>query len=136
MPRALCLLVLLLLSVQPLRAEEVIERYDSRIVVAKDGTLTVTETIEVTAEGNRIRRGIYRDFPLTFTADDGRTREVGFDILSVRRNGADEPYRTESISRGVRIYFGSAERLLDAGRHTYELTYETTRQIRFFDTQD
>ena len=34
--------------------------------VAKDGELTVTETLRVRAEGRAIRRGIYRDFPLTF----------------------------------------------------------------------
>jgi uncharacterized membrane protein YgcG len=129
-------LSLFLSGIGAAHALEAIERYDSRIAVAQDGTLTVTETIEVTAEGNQIRRGIYRDFPLTFVDGEGRRREVGFKIVSVRRDGTAEPYHTESIDGGIRIYFGSADRLLEPGRHTYEFTYETTRQIRFFDTHD
>ena len=129
-------LCLLLSGLGTASALEAIERFDSRIEVSANGTLTVTETIEVTAEGDRIRRGIFRDFPLTFIDGDGREREVGFDILSVRRNGTEEAYHTERIDRGIRIYFGSSERLLDPGRHVYELSYETDRQIRFFDDHD
>lgn len=118
------------------RAEEYFDRYNSDIVVARNGTLTVTETMRVHAEGNRIRRGIYRDFPLTFTDADGREKEVGFKILGVERDGRPEPYHTESIRRGIRIFFGSSDTQLAPGFHDYRLTYETSRQIRFFDTHD
>ena len=40
------------------QAAEVIHRFDSVVEVARDGTLTVTETIRVRAEGNEIKRGI------------------------------------------------------------------------------
>lgn len=133
---ALLTLWLCLLVGGAARAEEYFDRYHSDIALAKNGTLTVTETIRVYAEGNQIRRGIYRDFPLTFVDAEGREREVGFEILSVERDGRPEPYRTETIRRGIRIYFGSADVLLDPGFHQYRLTYETTRQIRFFDTHD
>lgn len=118
------------------RAEEYFDRYNSDIVVARNGTLTVTETMRVHAEGNRIRRGIYRDFPLTFTDADGREKEVGFKILGVERDGRPEPYHTESIRHGIRIFFGSSDTQLAPGFHDYRLTYETSRQIRFFDTHD
>lgn len=133
---ALLTLCLFILFGGAARAEEFFDRYDSDIKVAKNGTLTVTETIRVYAEGNQIRRGIYRDFPLTFADADGRELQVGFEILSVERDGKPEPYHTENIRRGVRIYFGSADVLLDPGYHDYRLTYETTRQIRFFDSYD
>jgi len=138
MPRiaALLTLWLCLLVGGAARAEEYFDRYDSDIALSKSGKMTVTETIRVHAEGNAIRRGIYRDFPLTFTDAEGREKEVGFDIMSVERDGRPEPYRTENIRRGVRIYFGSADVLLTPGFHEYRLTYETTRQIRFFDTHD
>ncbi|WP_119254480.1 DUF2207 domain-containing protein [Shinella zoogloeoides] len=118
------------------RAEEYFDRYNSDIVVARNGMLTVTETMRVHAEGNRIRRGIYRDFPLTFTDADGREKEVGFKILGVERDGRPEPYHTESIRHGIRIFFGSSDTQLAPGFHDYRLTYETSRQIRFFDTHD
>lgn len=133
---ALLALWLCLLAGGAARAEEYFDRYHSDIAVAKNGTLTVTEAIRVYAEGNQIRRGIYRDFPLTFADAEGREREVGFKILSVERDGRPEPYHTESIRRGIRIFFGSADVLLEPGFHEYRLTYETTRQIRLFDTHD
>ena len=43
-------------------ADERILDYRSDIEVHEDGWLTVTETIRVRAEGNQVRRGIYRDF--------------------------------------------------------------------------
>ncbi|MGD9478206.1 DUF2207 domain-containing protein [Shinella sp. G-2] len=138
MPRiaALLALWLCLLVGGGARAEEYFDRYHSDIAVAKNGTLTVTEAIRVYAEGNQIRRGVYRDFPLTFKDAEGREKEVGFKVLSVERDGRPEPYRTETIRGGIRIYFGSSDVLLDPGFHQYRLSYETTRQIRFFDTHD
>ena len=46
------------------QAEEVIRDYHADITVLPDDTLEVTETITVNAEGNDIKRGIFRDFPL------------------------------------------------------------------------
>ncbi len=129
-------LFLLLAMVGAGRAEEVISAFHADIDVARDGEITVTETITVNAEGDRIRRGIYRDFPLTFVDAGGRTRKVDFEILGVRRDGAEEPYHTESAASGIRIYFGSADVTLRPGRHVYALTYRTSRQIRYFDTHD
>ena len=51
--------------------------------VAKDGELTVTETLRVQAEGSEMRHGIYRDFPLTFRDAGGTLREVTFSLLGV-----------------------------------------------------
>lgn len=117
-------------------AEEFISAYHSVIGVAKDGTLTVTETITANVEGNQIRRGIYRDFPLTFVDERDRRSKVDFKLLSVERDGDDEDYRTESINGGIRIYTGNADVLLPHGEHTFQITYETSRQIRFFDDHD
>lgn len=87
-------------------------------------------------EGNQIRRGIYRDFPLTFVDERDRRSKVDFKLLSVERDGDDEDYRTESINGGIRIYTGNADVLLPHGEHTFQITYETSRQIRFFDDHD
>ncbi|PTM98434.1 DUF2207 domain-containing protein [Mycoplana dimorpha] len=134
---AACLLFLLsLLAAGAGQAAEIISSFHADIEVARDGELTVTETIEVNAEGNLIRRGIYRDFPLTFVDAEGRSRRVGFEIVEVRRDGKREPYHTEEESGAIRIYFGSADVLLDPGPHTYELAYRTDRQIRYFDSHD
>ena len=51
----------------PAFAQERIPSHDSTVAVNADGSMDVTETIKVHAEGSDIRRGIYRDFP-THTA--------------------------------------------------------------------
>ena len=67
-----------LASLVPVAAEERITNYSSNIDVARNGALTITETISVIAEGDRIRHGIYRDFPTTYTNRLGRRVHVGF----------------------------------------------------------
>ncbi len=117
-------------------AAEEIRDFRALIDVGADGTLTVTETIAVNVEGRQISRGIFRDIPLRYEDADGRTREVRLDVRSVTRDGESEPYATERGSGVLRIRIGKADVLLPPGVHTYEITYETTRQIRYFDDHD
>ncbi|MGV8936160.1 MAG: DUF2207 domain-containing protein [Allorhizobium sp.] len=117
-------------------AEEAIRDYHADIEVSEDATLTVTETITVNAEGRDIQRGIFRDFPLYAENASGSKIRVDFNLLSVERDGEPEPYHTESISGGTRIYAGSADVFLDPGEYTYTITYTTARQIRTFDDHD
>jgi len=129
-------LVLIAGSLLTSEAAEVISRFNSVIEVASDGGLTVTETIRVRAEGRKIRRGIYRDIPLRFEDVDGKLRQVGFDLISVKRDGRSEPHFTERDPGFIRIYIGDKDVLLPHGPYTYEIKYRTDRQIRFFDTYD
>jgi len=115
---------------------ERITRFDSDITVAKNGTLTVAETIAVNVTGDQIKHGIYRDFPTIYTDKHGVKVHVRFDVTSVTMDGHDEPYDTESISNGVRVKIGDKDTYVENGPHTYVLTYMTTRQIGFFDKYD
>lgn len=124
--------ILLAVSIGLAHADERILSYHSLIELAKSGKMTVTETIKVNAEGYQIKRGIYRDFPLTFKGDDGRMHRVDFSIVSIERDGQPDDYHTETIDNGIRIYIGKEGVLLDHGEHTYSITYETGRQIRYF----
>jgi uncharacterized membrane protein YgcG len=120
----------------PAFANEVITNFHSDITLNKDATMLVRENIDVIAEGDQIRRGIFRDFPLTFLDDQGREVSVEFDLISVTRDGHEEPYHTEKISGGIRIYAGDPNVFLDFGAHSYVFTYETSRQVRYFDDHD
>jgi hypothetical protein len=113
-------------------AEEVIQLFDSRLVLSKDGGMEVTETITVLGEGRKIRRGIYRDFPIVFKDGSGRERKVQFDVVSVTRNGQPEDFHIKKANRATRLYIGNAKRLIGKGLFTYQITYRTDRQIRFF----
>jgi len=126
----------LALLAQAAPAEERILSFDSVIAVSREGTLEITETIRVHAEGVNIRRGIYRDFPTIYPRADGGQVIVGFAFDSATRDGAPETWRVENRSNGVRIYLGSASRTLPPGDHVYELRYRTDRQMGFFADHD
>eukprot|EP00873_Tetraselmis_striata_P022928 jgi/Tetstr1/443192/TSEL_031232.t1 len=133
---ALCVaLALLTVSAAPGLAVERIQSFNATIEIAGDGTLTVTETIRVRAEGNQIRRGIYRDIPLAIDTPNGRIL-AGFELLSVTRDGEADGYRVNRGGGGVRVYIGREEVFLTPGDYTYKLVYQTTRQIRFFEGYD
>jgi hypothetical protein len=122
-----------LLGAAPAFAAEVIQSFDSNVEVAKDGEITVTETLRVHAEGSAMRHGIYRDFPLTFRDAGGTLREVTFSLIGVMRDNQAEPYHTERTHGVIRIYAGDKDVLIRPGEHTYVFRYRTGRQIRWFD---
>jgi uncharacterized membrane protein YgcG len=138
MTRLLQRLVLLAVCLLPVLAwaDERILEYRSYIQVLENGQLTVREFIRVRSEGLDIRRGIYRDFPTDYTDRLGNHVKVDFVPLSVHRNGAEETWHTESRNNGVRLYAGSADRLLAPGIHEYELVFMTNRQLGFFTSHD
>jgi hypothetical protein len=115
-----------LLMARPAAADERIRAYDIAVEVRTDGSLDVTERISVRAEGSRIRRGIYRDFPTRYEDRFGNRVVAGFELLDVRRNGQPEPHFTESVANGIRINTG----------YTFTLRYRTTRQLGFFADHD
>ena len=120
----------------PVAAQERILDYDSDVTVNADGSLAVVETIRVRAEGNQIRRGIYRDFPTRYKDRYGNRMVVDFELLGVERDGRPEPYFTEPVANGVRINTGSDEFLPVPSDITYTLRYRTTRQLGFFAEHD
>jgi uncharacterized membrane protein YgcG len=134
--RVLCAAFVLVATLAPASAVERILQFVSDVRVERNSDLLVTETIRVQAEGREIRRGILRDFPTRYVARDGRRVEVGFEVLSVTRNGTPENYATEALSNGVRIRIGSADRNVPLGPNTYVIRYRTTRQIGFFEKFD
>jgi hypothetical protein len=121
------------LSAAPGLAAEFIHSFDSDAALAKNGDLTVTETIRVRAEHSAIRHGIYRDFPLMFRDAAGNLHEVPFGILSLTRDARPEPYHTERLRNFIRIYAGAKDKLVSYGDHTYVLRYRTGRQVRWFE---
>jgi uncharacterized membrane protein YgcG len=130
-----CLLALLLAA--PAAAQtEGIHSFDSRITVNSDGSMQVVETISVESAGVDMVHGIYRDFPTRYRDRAGNHYSVLFDIVRVRRDGNSEPYHTEELGNGVRVYFGSSTYELPPGPHTYQFTYRTNRQLGFFRDHD
>ncbi len=100
-------------SPRPAAAEETIESFRSDITVAQDGTLHVAETIQVHAEGDKIKHGIYRDFPLTFEDADGAVHEVGFKLSPSRATDSRSRISPQNQGEFVRIYAGEESVFLE-----------------------
>jgi hypothetical protein len=115
---------------------EEITHYGSEIEVRADGSLRVTETIEVIATGDKIKRGIYRDFPTMYKTKHFIRVDVPFDVQSVKRDGKSEPFHKENRENGVRVYIGNKARNVPPGQHVYEIVYETDFQLGYFDDHD
>jgi len=133
--RFLALLLLTVLASGAWAAEEIGD-FSSRIVIDRDGRLDITETIPVQAEGRNIRRGIYRDFPTLYRSRFGLRVEVPFRVIEILRDGKPEPWRSERLKNGVRIYIGDANVLLPHGPTTYTIRYATDQQLGFFADHD
>jgi len=117
-------------------AEEKILSFHSDVTVKEDASLLVTETITVVSEGQKIKHGIYRDFPVKYKEGTGKIIKVGFHVAGVKRDGRPDEFRETEQDNGVRVYIGKADFTLPAGRHEYELTYTTDHQLGFFDGYD
>lgn len=131
-------LACLLLCLAPAfaHAEERIDAYEVTLQVQADGSLDVTEKITVTAEGNRIRRGITREFPTRYKDRFGNAVVAGFQVLGVQRDGQAEPWFTQDKANGVVINTGNDDFLPVPAQYTYTLHYRTTRQLGFFEDND
>ncbi|MDX1735260.1 MAG: DUF2207 domain-containing protein [Halioglobus sp.] len=120
----------------PVAAAERIVSFDSDIRIDSDGAMIVQESIRVVAEGKRIRRGIYREFPTSYRDRFGNRYVVDFDVLEVTRDGVEEPWHTEKRANGVRIYAGDKDVFLQPGQYTYRFTYRTDWQVGLFAEHD
>ncbi|MEM9999913.1 MAG: DUF2207 domain-containing protein [Pseudomonadota bacterium] len=133
--RHLLALFMVLATIVAAHTAERILLFASDITVNADGSLQVIETIRVNAEGQQIRRGIFRDFP-TVREENGREVSVPFSVLSVTRDGRAENYAVERGSRAARVRIGNADVFLRPGVYEYQITYRTNRQLRYFENHD
>jgi uncharacterized membrane protein YgcG len=118
------------------QADERILSFHSDVRVFTDGMIEVTETITVRAEGNQIRRGIYRDFPVEYEDRLGNNYNIKLEPLGVQRDGNREAFHTVRSGRDVRTYFGSSNYFIEPGEHTYVFRYRANRMLGFFEQHD
>ncbi|HEX6576436.1 MAG TPA: DUF2207 domain-containing protein [Gemmatimonadaceae bacterium] len=133
--KRLAMLVVALFACQ-LKAQERILSYDVLVEVRKDASVDVTERVAVHAEGNQIRRGIYRDFPTRYRDRFGNRVKVDLDVRGVEKNGVMEPWFTENMSNGIRINTGNDDFLPVPNDYTYTIRYRATRELGFFADHD
>jgi uncharacterized membrane protein YgcG len=126
----------MLLNTMHMYAYERIASFTSDITIARNGSIHVIETIRLNAEHKKIKRGIYRTFPTVYKKNAFFMAHMPFTVISVTRNGNPEPWVLVKQANGYRIDIGPDVEYLPLGEHTYTITYETKRQLGFFEYHD
>ena len=106
------------------------------ITVNADGSLDVREAIRVRAEGRKIRRGIYRDFPTIYAATMASRSWWILRSSPRSRDGAGRTVARENRGNGVRVYLGSPSELCRSASTSTRLVYRTDRQMGYFADHD
>lgn len=129
---ALCLLLAVVAPPGAARAAEHILRFAADLAVQPSGDVLVTETIAVRAEGDRIRRGIFRTVPLA--GPEGRT--MGFSLVAADRAGSPVP--TDLIRDGdtVTVRLGDPDKTLPVGDHVFTLVYRASGVLQAGEAAD
>lgn len=109
--------------------------FHSKIIVDTTSKITVTENIKVKAYNAQIQRGIFRSLPTRRNIQE-KSFYVKYKIISIKRDGKKEPYHTVYENNNYVVYIGDEEVYLNPGIYQYEITYETYRQIGYFDDFD
>ncbi|MBB4053302.1 putative membrane protein YgcG [Devosia subaequoris] len=130
LPRLIAALALFVALAVPTLAREEIRTFASDVELLTDGSVNVLETIEVNAEGNQIRRGIYRDIPVTMIGESGNKIRITLDVEAVTRGGQSEMFRVERMGDFQRIWIGDPDVFLGRGEHLYTIAYTMDRMAR------
>ena len=115
---------------------EHIKSFDSNIIINKDGTINVKETIVYDFTGLQ-KHGIYREIPFIKTNQDGKQFELRFNNFSVAdENGNGYQFSTSTINeKNIKLKIGDADRLI-TGSHIYIISYKVAGALTYFSDHD
>jgi hypothetical protein len=111
-----------------------INSFDSRITVSSDGSMSVTEDIEVNF--GTPHHGIYRDIPVVYDYDQKHNRVLQIDVRSVT-DASDRPWQYATSRNGAaeEIKIGDSNQTL-SGKQSYRLTYTVRGAFNGFPDHD
>lgn len=128
------LFMLVVLATPVFSQDFTINRFQSEIIVNRDSSLEVKETIDV--EFHRPKHGIYREIPYRYTDELGRTIKTPLKVVSVTDgSGRRWKFRVTRGGNVINIRIGDADRYV-GGRQTYVIVYTVDNAILFFDDHD
>ncbi len=111
-----------------------IEDYHSDIIVSDNGSVEVTETIEVVFDQSR--HGIYREIPFRYVDELSDRIVMPVTVLSVlREDGSAWTYKVSKQGDVVNIRIGDADRYV-RGKQVYVIRYVVSNAIMFFEDHD
>ncbi|MDL2216737.1 DUF2207 domain-containing protein [Desulfovibrio sp. OttesenSCG-928-M14] len=115
---------------------ERITLYDSHVSVNPAGLVFLTERITVKTQGEAIKHGINRHFPLRWERASKKVSTLDVKVMSVKRNGQYEPFKQSKNKTELSLRIGSGDVFLEPGLHTYEIEYIIGDQVVRFDAWD
>jgi len=101
----------------------IVLNFDSRVVVEKDGVLTVTERAKVQSGGETKKDTFSRALRPYIKTPLGFIRPWEYEILSVTRDGQPVPWRIDDRGWYLYLVAGDPGDLKELGIHDYEFTY-------------
>jgi len=136
----LAVVAALLLFASPTLADEgwIIERFAADIEVQRDGTLLISEAIDVDFLALGDRHGIFRVIPVRYQwdADPKMVRIYDVDVRSVRdASGRSLTHEAGDDGAYLRIRIGDADRTV-SGKQTYRITYTVRGALNAFADHD
>jgi uncharacterized membrane protein YgcG len=136
----LAVVALLVLFAAPARADEgwIIERFASEMNIQADGSVLVTENIDVNFQSLSDRHGIFREIPVRYRwdPDPKLVRVYQVNVQSVRDlNGRPLNYETSQNGANLQIKIGDANRIV-TGKQTYRIAYTVRGALNTFADHD
>ena len=115
-------------------AQEYIESFASTITINKNGSMHVREAIVVHAEGNQIKKGIYRELPLLYSGPENYSGTVPFTVTYASIDDTPlNPVETEINGDYIRVLMRGKQPLSN-GQHRFVLEYDTSLHLRFYES--
>lgn len=115
--------------------EEILD-FHVDIIVNKNASIDVTETISAYAAGNVIKRGLLRALPTSYKDSYGIARHVRYELKSVTVDGKPANYHTQSENQFFKIYVGDRNIFLAPNVYVYQFQYHINDAINFLKDAD
>ncbi len=122
-------LLCLLCQAQDAGAQESIESLVAEIAVQADASLLVKETLQVRAEGDAVKHGIFRAVP-ALSWQGGLLRRFGAELVEARMDGAPAPCQTVRKDVMTTFVVGDPVKEIAKGEHEFVLVYRLTGHVR------
>lgn len=113
-------------------AKEHIPYLFSRIEIMPTGQVSISETITVVANGQKLKNGLSRAIPKYSVSRSGVRNKIALTIGSVEINGQEYPHRPEEKDDKIYIV-PTQDYVLDPGVYTYTFNYIIDRKLWEYD---
>lgn len=106
----------------------VIERFFSKIFIAKDTSVLVTETITVDFK-KLSKHGIFRNIPVEYKTSAGNNLNIHLKVISVTNSSGQKiPYKLTRTGKQITIKIGDPGKTV-SGKKTYVISYKVQRVL-------